>query len=111
MGGYGILSYFNISINKPFIFSSLGQTNCYASLNEEETQNIRAILFIMDRLSISLEGYHELAQVVKSLPRTHLIENMLKLWTVIGTLEGRQEQVKVQSCHFNFYFSMKFRSK
>ena len=81
MGGYGILSYFNISINKPFFFSSLGQTNqpsCYASLNEEETQNIRAILFIMDRFSISLEGYHELAQVEKSLPRTHLIEKYAK---------------------------------
>ena len=32
----------------------------------------------MDRFLISLEGYHELSQVDKSLPRTHLIESCTK---------------------------------
>ena len=42
----------------------------------------------MDRFSISLEGYHELAQVQQSLPRTHHIESFAKVldsqcWTAI----------------------------
>lgn len=33
----------------------------------------------MDRFSISLEGYHELTQVEKNLPRTYLIESYTKV--------------------------------
>ena len=32
----------------------------------------------MDRFSVSLEAYHELSQVNKDLPRTHLIEGCTK---------------------------------
>ena len=43
----------------------------------------------MDRFSISLEGYHELTQVEKSLPRTYLIESYTKVldskWEVTRT--------------------------
>lgn len=32
------------------------QTNAYATLDDDEKENIKTILFIMDRFSISLEG-------------------------------------------------------
>jgi len=42
----------------------------YDSLDKEEKEKIRALLFILDRFSISLEGYQKLTQIEKSLPRT-----------------------------------------
>lgn len=49
----------------------------------------------MDQFSISLEGYHELTQVDKSLPRTHPIESCTKAmdgkWDITrtpGTAQG-----------------------
>lgn len=32
------------------------QTNAYATLDDDEKENIKTILFIMDHFSISLEG-------------------------------------------------------
>ena len=73
-----------------FLFSIAGQPNePYDSLDEEEKEKIRALLFIIDRFSISLEGYHELTQIEKSLPRTYLIESCTKVldskWKVTRT--------------------------
>ena len=70
----------------------------YDNLDEEEKEKIRALIFIMDKFSISLEGYHELTQVEKSLPRTYLIESYTKVWTVSGKSHGHQEMLQVQSC-------------
>ena len=43
----------------------------------------------MDRFSISLEGYHELAQTEPTLPRTYLVESCAKAlnsqWNVTRT--------------------------
>ena len=55
-----------------------GTTDPYKRLEEEEKQKVRTLLYIMDRFSISLQGYHELSQVETSLPRTHLIETCAK---------------------------------
>ena len=56
----------------------------------------------MDRFSISLEGYHELTQVDKSLPRTHLVETCTKLmdsqWDIKrtpGTAQGAELPLKL----------------
>ena len=56
----------------------------------------------MDRFSISLEGYHELTQVEKSLPRTHQIESFAKRldsqWNVTrtpGEAEGAELPLKL----------------
>lgn len=73
-----------------FLFSLTGQPNePYHNLDEEEKEKVRALLFIMDRFSISLEGYHELTQIEKSLPRTYLIESCTKVldskWEVTRT--------------------------
>ncbi|CAH3114305.1 unnamed protein product, partial [Pocillopora meandrina] len=57
----------------------------YDNLDQEGKEKIRALLFIMDRFSISLEGYHELTQVEKSLPRTYLINCYTKV------LDGKWE--------------------
>ena len=78
-------------ITRLFLFFFLtGQPNKpYDNLDKEEKEKIRALLFIMDRFSISLEGYHELTQVEKSLPRTYLIESYTKVldskWQVTRT--------------------------
>ena len=61
------------------MFTKIEKANSnYERLDEEEKEKVRTILYIMDRFSISLEGYHELSQVEKSLPRTHLIESCIK---------------------------------
>ena len=56
----------------------------------------------MDRFSISLEGYHELTQVEKLLPRKHLIERYAKVldseWNVQripGEAEGAELPFKL----------------
>lgn len=72
-------------------FFLTGQPNKpYDNLDEEEKENIRALLFIMDRFSISQEGYHELTQVENSLPMTYLTESCTKVldskWEVTRTL-------------------------
>lgn len=78
-------------ITRLFLFFFLtGQPNKhYDNLDEDEKEKIRALLFIMDRFSISLEGYHELTQVEESLPRTYLIESYTKVldseWQVTRT--------------------------
>ena len=63
--------------------------NSYETLEAEEKEKIRTILFIMDRFSISLQGYHELTQVDPSLPQTHLIEgcakNLDSQWNITKT--------------------------
>ena len=51
------------------------QIKAYESLLEEEKEKIRTILYFMDRFSLSLKRYHELTQVEKALPRTHLMES------------------------------------
>ena len=55
-----------------------GITDPYKRLEEEEKQKVRTLLYIMDRFSISLQGYHELSHVETSLPRTLLIETCPK---------------------------------
>ena len=61
------------------VFTKIEKTHStYERLDEEEKEKVRTILYIMDKFSISLEGYHELSQVDKSLPRTHLIESCTK---------------------------------
>ena len=54
-------------------------TDAYERLEEEEKEKVRTIVYIMDRFSISLQGYQELSQVEKSLPRTHLVETCTTL--------------------------------
>ena len=56
----------------------------------------------MDRFSISLEGCHELTQVDKSQPRTHLIESCTKAmdgkWNITrtpGTAQGAELPFKI----------------
>lgn len=56
----------------------------------------------MDRFSISFEGYHELTQVNKSLPRTHHVESCTKAmdgkWDIKrtpGTAQGAELPLKV----------------
>ena len=55
-----------------FIFQT--KIHAFGKLPEAEKEKIRAILFIMDKFSISLEAYHELTQKDHSLPRTYLVE-------------------------------------
>jgi hypothetical protein len=59
------------------LFFSVGK-NSYEMLALEEKEKVRTILYIMDRFSISYQGYHEIAQVDISLPRTHVIEGCAK---------------------------------
>jgi hypothetical protein len=58
-------------------------------LAPEEKEKVRTILYIMDCFSISNQGYHEIAQVDISLPRTHVIEGCAKhmdsKWNVTKT--------------------------
>lgn len=61
-------------------------------LSPAEKEKVRTILYIMDRFSISYQGYHEIAQVDLSLPRTHVIEGCAKTmdskWNVTKTPGG-----------------------
>ena len=77
-------------------------TDAYERLEEEEKEKVRTIVYIMDRFSISLQGYHELSQVEKSLPRTHLVETCTKLmdsqWDIRrtpGTAQGAELPLKL----------------
>jgi len=36
-------------------------------------------MYILDKFSVILEGYHELCQVDESLPRTHVVQNFAKV--------------------------------
>ena len=71
---FGFFTNFKIKI---FFPSSLDQQRqpC-ASPDKPDTDMMKAILFILDRFSISLEGYHELTQLHSSLPRTHQIQHV-----------------------------------
>ena len=46
---------------------------------KERKKKIKAILYIMDRFSISQEAYHELTQQESSLPKTYLVESCQKV--------------------------------
>ena len=46
----------------------------YHNLPEEDKEKVKSILFIMDKFSVSLQAYHELAQQEQTLPRSYLIE-------------------------------------
>ncbi|KAJ7377065.1 hypothetical protein OS493_031023 [Desmophyllum pertusum] len=93
----------NICTTVPHQPESTSQPNQpYESLNDDEKDQIKMILYIMDRFSISLEGYHELSQVEKSLPRTYLIESCTKVldskWTVTktpGNAQGAELPLKL----------------
>lgn len=67
-----------ITENETYMDEEDGAKDQCKRLEEEEKQKVRTLLYIMDRFSISLQGYHELSQVHKSLPRTHLIETCAK---------------------------------
>lgn len=76
--------------------------DAYKRLDEDEKLKVRTIVYIMDRFSISLQGYHELTQVDKSLPRTHLVETCTKLmdsqWDIKrtpGTSQGAELPLKL----------------
>ena len=60
----------------------------YENLDEEEKEKVKMILYIMDRFSISLDGYHE-HTLLKAVQR-HLTAN--------GKLPELQEWPKVQNC-------------
>ena len=89
--------------NTFLVFTTIEKANSsYERLYEEEKEKVRTILYIMDRFSISFEGYHELSQVDKSLPRTHLLENCTKAmdekWDIKrtpGTAQGAELPFKV----------------
>ena len=89
--------------NTFLVFTTIEKANSsYERLDEEEKEKVRTILYIMDRFSISFEGYHELSQVDKSLPRTHLLESctkaMDKKWDIKrtpGTAQGAELPFKV----------------
>ena len=64
---------------KVLLLSSLTENiDAFLQSTEDESEQIRNIVYIMDRFSISLAGYHELAQINKSLPRMHLISKCTK---------------------------------
>ena len=80
---------------------NLAQSKSYATLDEEEKEKIKTILFIMDQVSISLEGYHELTQTEPTLPRTYLVESCTKelnsQWKVTrtpGTAQGSKLEIR-----------------
>ena len=52
----------------------------YEKLDDEEKEKLCTIVYLMDHFSISLDGYHELAQVEKSLPRVHLVKSCSKVY-------------------------------
>ena len=63
---------------------------------------LKVILYIMDRFSISLDGYHELTQTQPELPRTHIIESCAKTldskWKVTrtpGVAQGAELPLKL----------------
>ena len=51
----------------------------YESLPEDEKEKVESILLIMDKFSMSQEGYRELSQVEQSLPQAHVVQNYAKL--------------------------------
>ena len=53
--------------------------DAFERLPEGEKEKIKAILYIMDRFSISQEAYHELTQQESSLPKTYLVESCQKV--------------------------------
>ena len=57
-----------------FLLSIAKKKCAYERLPECEKEKIRAILFIMDKFSISWEAYHELTQQDQALPRAYLVE-------------------------------------
>lgn len=74
----------------------------YENLDEEEKEKVKMILYIMDRFSISLDGYHELTQTQPELPRTHIIESCAKTldskWKVTrtaGVAQGAELPLKL----------------
>ena len=46
----------------------------YERLFSSEKEKIGAKLFIMNKFSVSWKAYHELTQIVNSLPRSYLVE-------------------------------------
>ena len=56
------------------LFPSEKKMRAYEKLPVDEKEKIRAILYIMDKLSISWKAYHELTQQDQSLPRSYLVE-------------------------------------
>ena len=84
------------------MFTTIEKVNSSYERLDEEKEKGRTILYIMDRFSISFEGYHELSQVDKSLPRTHLLESCTKAmdekWDIKrtpGTAQGAELPFKV----------------
>ena len=48
--------------NTFLVFTTIEKVNSsYERLDEEEKEKVRTVLYIMDRFSISFEGYHELS--------------------------------------------------
>ena len=46
----------------------------YDQLPENEKQKVKELVYILDKFTISIHGYHELTQAYHQLPRTHYIE-------------------------------------
>ena len=51
----------------------------YKSLQQDEQQTVRQIAYILKRFSVSLEAYHELAQLSSELARSYLVEGCQKV--------------------------------
>ncbi|XP_031557425.1 uncharacterized protein LOC116294044 [Actinia tenebrosa] len=51
----------------------------YNALPEDEIYKFKTLLCILDRFSISFEGYHQLSQVNSSLPRSYFLEGCQKV--------------------------------
>ena len=67
--------YIYVTFNSP----TEKKKDAFERLPEGEKEKIRAILYIMDRFSISQEAYHELTQQESSLPKTYLVESCQKV--------------------------------
>ena len=83
------------------LLSSLTENiDAFLQSTEDESEQIRNIVYIMDRFSISLAGYHELAQINKSLPRMHLISKCTK--DLDGQWDVKRTPGVAQGCQLPF---------
>ena len=72
---------YNNGLNIWFTFNSPTERkkDAFERLPVGGKEKIRAILYIMDRFSISQEAYHELTQQESSMPKTYLVDSGQKV--------------------------------
>ena len=75
--------YIYITMDETFGFTFNSPTekkkDAFERLPQGKKEKIRAILYIMDRFSISQEAYHELTQQESSLPKIYLVQSYQKV--------------------------------